>query len=62
MGAISNFVAAFERDFDKYSDIEKRVEALCKKKTTEYSSIPMAISGEKFGVAGEEIERSQQRV
>ncbi len=30
MGAISNFVAAYDRDFDEYSAIEKRVEALCK--------------------------------
>ena len=30
MGAISNFVAAFERDFHKYSAVEKRVEELCR--------------------------------
>ena len=32
MGAISSFVATFDRDFYKYSDIGKRVEALCKDK------------------------------
>ena len=30
MGAISDFVDAYDRDFDKYSAIEKRVKALCK--------------------------------
>ncbi|KAI4129206.1 MAG: hypothetical protein LQ338_002365 [Usnochroma carphineum] len=30
MGAISDFVAVFGRDFDRYSAIEKRIEALCK--------------------------------
>ena len=39
MGTISDFVADFEREFNKYSDIEKRVEALCKDKLRNTESL-----------------------